>query len=220
VIVKAAALLLLAGSLMGVAAARTPDTTPSQAEVCRLQLADQDTAPRRTTHGATSAALIGDSWSGGAGVFPNRLAERLGLDLRVAAFGGSGYINPSACGGRTFGNRVARIPVDARLVVLAGGINDSGYPNLAAAVRDLIEAVHDRAPAAQVVVLGVPRVPLFADELTDPVDQTLEEVAAERGALFVDVRPWTITTLPDRIHPDPAGARAYADQVAAALTGT
>jgi lysophospholipase L1-like esterase len=192
----------------------------SQAEVCRLQLADHQTAPRRADHGTTPAALIGDSWSAGAGVFPDRLAQHLGLDLRVAAFGGSGYINPSACGGHPFAARVARIPADAQLVVLAGGINDSGYPNLAAAVRDLIEAVHDRAPAAQVVVLGVPRVPLFADELTDPVDQTLEEVAAERGALFVDVRPWTITTLPDRIHPDPAGARAYADQVAAALTGT
>jgi lysophospholipase L1-like esterase len=204
---------------MGVAAARTPDTM-SQAEVCRLQLADQDTAPKRATHGNVPAALIGDSWSAGAGVFPDRLAQHLGLDLRVAAFGGSGYVNPSACGGHPFAARVARIPADARLVVLAGGINDSGYPNLAAAVRDLIDAVQLRAPAAQVVVLGVPRVPLLADELTDHVDQTLEQVATEQGAVFVDVRPWTITTLPDRIHPDPAGARAYAERVAAAITGT
>jgi lysophospholipase L1-like esterase len=220
VIVKAAALFLLAGSLMGVAAARTPDPPMTQAEACRLQLADQDTALRRADHGATSAALIGDSWSTGAGVFPDRLAERLGLDLSVEAVGGTGFLNPGACGGHTFATRVPHIPADTRLVVLAGGINDYDDPGLEAAVRDVVDAVQLRAPSARVVVLGVPRVPLLADDLTDPVDQTLEEVAVEEGAEFVDVRPWTITTLPDRIHPDPAGARAYADQVAAALTGT
>ena len=195
-----------------------PLTQPAffDAETCQLQVADAGQALERDTHGITRAVLIGDSWATGAGIYPDRLARQLGLDLHVAAVGGTGYLNPGACGGREFLSRAWEVPQDAELVILAGGVNDVHQdPDvLAAAVRSVIAAVHGRAPGARIVVLGVPRVLLLSDEATGAVDDVLEQVA---GAAFVDVRGWDISTLPDRIHPDPAGAREYADRIASAI---
>jgi hypothetical protein len=100
--------------------------------------------------------------------------------------------------------------------VLAGGVNDANTDSdiLAAAVRDVIAAVHSRAPGARIVVLGVPRVLLLDDEATADVDGVLLEVA---GDAFITVRGWDISMSPDRIHPDDAGARAYAAEVAAVI---
>ena len=202
--------VLLVATLVGVA--------QHGRSVCEEQTRMSALAPEREDHGTTRAALIGDSWAVGDTVhaaYPGLLAARLRLDLRVSAIGGTGYLNGGACGDESFATRVATVPRDAEVVFLAGGLNDTGEDpdELRAAVRDLVARVRRRAPEAEVVVLGVPRVPLLADEDTGRADDVLREGSS--GATFVDAHAWRIPTLRDRIHPTPEGQRQYADLVAA-----
>jgi lysophospholipase L1-like esterase len=204
------ATLAAVAALLGVVRLVQPDETLGwfDATACQLQVDDADQAPKRVEFGKVSAVLIGDSWATGEGIYPRELAVRLEVNLHVAAVGGTGYVNPGACGGREFISRVWEIPQDARMVVLAGGVNDVGVPEdaLAAGVRATIAATRSRAPGARIVVVGVPRVLLLEDESTGAVDDVLADAGAD---LFVDVRGWDISLLPDRIHPDPAGAEEY-----------
>lgn len=186
--------------------------------LCHEQTRMSALAPEREDHGTTRAALIGDSWAVGDTVhpaYPRLLAQRLRLDLQVSAIGGTGYLNGGACGGESFATRVDTVPPDAGVVFLAGGLNDTGEDpdELGAAVRDLVAAVERRAPGAQIVLLGVPRVPLLADEDTGRADDVLREQSSD--AAFVDAHAWRIPTLPDRIHPTAEGHREYAGLVAA-----
>lgn len=162
--------------------------------------------------------MLGDSWSTGSGsvAWPQLMADELHLDLRVASFGGSGYVNGSACGDQSFATRVNEIPVDSEVVVIAGGVNDTAVDpqELESAARSLIDEVTDRAPNAELVVLGVPRVGLISDDETARADAALQLAA---GEAFVDVRGWDIELLADRIHPSEAGHASYGGHIAAVV---
>lgn len=187
-------------------------------KTCRLQRSDAESTLNWQHRGATKAAVIGDSWSTGSGAFswPQVVADELDLNLRVAAFGGSGYVNGSACGDQTFSARVDDVPPDAVLVIIAGGVNDArGDPELLAdAARSLLDELAARAPNAEVFVLGVPRVGLIPDEETARADAALQDAVGES---FIDVRGWQVDLLADRIHPSVAGHAFYGQQVAAAV---
>lgn len=187
--------------------------------ICEQQIQASALAPEWERHGPTRAALIGDSWAAADGIhpaYPALVARALDLDMRVSAVGGTGYTNGGACGGKSFQSRVHTVPDDARLVILAGGLNDTGSDgdDLSSALRRVVAAVHLQAPAARIVVLGVPRVPLLDDRRTERADGILRSAS---GTAFVDVRGWSIPTLPDRIHPTPSGHREYARHIVAAL---
>lgn len=196
-----------------------PDTAVGESyhsTACQLQIDDAAKAPQRVGSGEGSAVLIGDSWATMEGIYPRELADRLDVELQMAAVGGTGYVNGGACGGRAFISRVYQIPKDADLVILAGGVNDGGAPKdmMSKAVAQTIAAARSRAPGVKVVVVGVPRVPLLEDDVTGAVDEVL---AASDADLFVDVRGWDISTLPDGIHPDAGGAREYGRLLAQAI---
>jgi lysophospholipase L1-like esterase len=188
--------------------------------ICEQQARTSALAPAWWHHGSTRAALIGDSWAVGDNenpAYPELVAKALRLDMRVSAVGGTGFVNDGACGGESFATRVSTIPRDARLIILAGGLNDTGEDGgaIAESVEHLISRARQAAPQARVVVVGVPDVPLLDTSATSRVDGILRSSSAD---LFLDVRDAHVSVSADDIHPSAEGQLEYADRLIAGLS--
>jgi acyl-CoA thioesterase-1 len=203
----------------------TPSAPASAAADCRWTTA-QVRAPAATEVAGTGerVAVLGDSWTSGYGLADPRegwayvLARGLGWHAAVDGFPGTGFTSDAGCPGERYADRVVRIPADAALVLVEGGLNDV---RSASAVRTaagaLLEQVHARAPGAALVVVGAPAVPGRVPAQVRAVDRGLAAAAAAHGAAYLDPAGWTLTYLPDGVHPTAAGHRAFADRVAAGL---
>lgn len=172
-----------------------------------------------------SAYFLGDSLMAGTGASPKRpvmarvAARRLGWDVTVDAWGGTGYTTS----GRSPGylerlRRPGALAGSYDVVLLEGGTNDArtaGEPErVRAAVRAVVDEVQRRQPRALVVLMGAydPPPPGLSDPRRAVVDEVVAAVAAERGLPFFSPLSggWTRGQgrgflHPDRLHPTARG---------------
>jgi lysophospholipase L1-like esterase len=173
--------------------------------------------PVEAEAGAVRAYFFGDSLMAGTGASPRRpvmariVSARLGWDVEVDAWGGTGYTTSGA-----------RPPYLDRLrapgalsgtydvVLLEGGTNDArsaGDPDrVRAAVEDVVAEVRRRQPQAQIVLMGAYEPP--AGGAVHPgravVDEIVEDVADDEGLPFFSPLSggWSEDASPSFLHPD------------------
>ena len=164
-----------------------------------------------------SAYFFGDSLMGGTGATPKRpvmarvAANRLGWDVEVDAWGGTGYTTTGASPGylqrlRRPGALSGRYDV----VLLEGGTNDarvrSDPETVRHAVEEVVDEVRRRQPQAVIVLMGAydPPAPGRTDPLRRVVDGVVAEVADDEGLLFFSPlsQGWTVGQPPSFLHPD------------------
>ena len=173
--------------------------------------------PVEAEAGAVRAYFFGDSLMGGTGASPRRpvmariAAARLGWDVEVDAWGGTGYT--------TSGDRppyLDRLRAPGALsgrydvVLLEGGTNDArsaGDPErVREAVEEVVEEVRRRQPQAQIVLMGAYEPPSHGARHPGRavVDEVVEEVAEDEGLPFFSPLSggWSEDQAPSFLHPD------------------
>jgi acyl-CoA thioesterase-1 len=171
---------------------------------------------------AHTALLIGDSQSEPQASWPRRALAGLGYDVFFCGKGGTGFV----AGNSTTGNYIDalengdwHLPYGSPpLVIIEGGGNDAsrGAPDEAIEVNAerLIEAVEDRYPHAEVVMVGtLARGANAGGGRRTQVDSLLGAVAKEYGLSFVSVGDWLTrygleAQLSDSVHMNGDGHRA------------
>jgi lysophospholipase L1-like esterase len=191
-----AVLVLLALGLAGLPASAGPDQAPVS---------------------GVSAYFFGDSLMSGTGAHPRRpvmarvAGARLGWDVEVDAWGGTGYTTTGASPG--YLERLQRpgaLAGSYDVVLLEGGTNDarvrSSSAQVQSAVREVVSLVRDRQPRAQIVLMGAydPPPPGRADPHRRTVDEAIRDVAADLGLPFFSPLSgqWAQTQPPEFLHPD------------------
>ena len=173
--------------------------------------------PVEAQPGAVSAYFFGDSLMAGTGSSPKRpvmariAAARLGWDVEVDGWGGTGY---TTSGDRPpYLDRLRR-PGAMRgqydVVLVEGGTNDArsaADPGaMRDAVEDVVEEVRRRQPRAQIVLMGAydPPPPGAVDVRRAVVDQVIEDVAEDEGLPFFSPLSggWALDQPPSFLHPD------------------
>lgn len=185
-------LVALAGVLVAVVVTKARDESAAASQ------ASADYTPPPLTRPTASAlpivAVIGDGSTGqaasGVGTaqrWPSILAADAKVQVRTYASAGAGY-TVRGDDGRTFLQEAARIPVNADVVVIFGGVADLGTAELrlSRAASQTISAVQSRAPDAKIAVVG----PVTDDgQIAEDVTQlrtTLQNAAGAFGLSFVD----------------------------------
>ena len=166
---------------------------------------------------AVQAYFFGDSLMNGTGSSPRRpvmarvAAARLGWDVEVDAWGGTGYTTTGRSPG--YLKRLRRPGALSRsydVVLLEGGTNDarvrSTPEQVQAAVREVVAHVRDRQPTAAIVLMGAydPPPPGRVDPHRRTVDEAIEAVADSLGLPFFSplAGGWTEGQPPSFLHPD------------------
>ena len=173
--------------------------------------------PVEAEAGAVRAYFFGDSLMAGTGASPRRpvmariAADRLGWDVEVDAWGGTGYTTSGA-----------RPPYLDRLrapgalsgtydvVLLEGGTNDwrsAGDPErVREAVQQVVAEVRRRQPQAQIVLMGAYEPPAGGAVRAGRavVDEVIAEVAEDEGLPFFSPLSggWSEDQPPSFLHPD------------------
>jgi lysophospholipase L1-like esterase len=164
-----------------------------------------------------SAYFFGDSLMAGTGASPRRpvmarvAAARLGWDVEVDAWGGTGYTTTGSSPG--YLDRLRRpgaLSGDYDVVLLEGGTNDarvrSSPEQVRVAVQAVVAHVRERQPRAQVVLMGAydPPPPGRVDPHRTTVDRAIAAVADELGLPFFSPVSggWTEGQGPAFLHPD------------------
>ena len=166
---------------------------------------------------SVQAYFFGDSLMNGTGSAPRRpvmarvAAARLGWDVEVDAWGGTGYTTT----GRSPGyldrlKRPGAMSGSYDVVLLEGGTNDARVKStpaqVQAAVREVVAHVRDRQPTAAIVLMGAydPPPPGRVDPHRATVDEAIEEVADSLGLPFFSPISggWTQGQPPAFLHPD------------------
>ncbi len=208
-------------------AAATPSATGSPETSGTPSAAAVLTLPGR----AAPVLVFGDSYASGYAADPpttgyaNLLAERFRWRLTVSSEGGAGYLTRGA-EGRTYLDRVLALPESGpELILVQGGLNDAAQlpsaNDVSSAAVQVLQALHDKYPSAELVVLGPigvdaqPRAGLAA------VDRGLAAATASSGVPYIsplheewDIAPYLIA---DGIHPNTQGHRYITDRLAVAL---
>jgi lysophospholipase L1-like esterase len=145
--------------------------------------------------GAVQAYFFGDSLMSGTGSTPQRpvmarvAANRLGWDVEVDAWGGTGFTTTGSSPGylerlRRPGALGGRYDV----VLIEGGTNDARVGSTPAeirkAVREVVAEVRTRQPRAQVVLMGAYDPPGVVDLRRAVADSAVRDVAADLGVPF------------------------------------
>ena len=193
--------------------------------------------PAEERPAAVSAYFFGDSLMGGTGVSPKRpvmarvAGARLGWDVEVDAWGGTGYTTTGRSPGyldrlRRPGALTGRYDV----VLLEGGTNDAHNAGNPRAVRDavvaVVEEVRQRQPQARIVLMGAydPPPPGATDPRRRIVDGIVAGVARTLGLPFFSPLSgrWTVDQPPsflhrDRLHPNARGYGVMGSRLAEQL---
>ena len=173
--------------------------------------------PVQATPSDVSAYFFGDSLMGGTGATPKRpvmarvAGARLGWDVEVDAWGGTGYTTT----GRSPGyldrlRRPGALTGTYDVVLLEGGTNDarvrSEPEQVREAVLEVVEEVRRRQPQAAIVLMGAydPPPPGRVDPHRRIVDDVIAEVAEDEGLPFFSPVSggWTLGQAPSFLHPD------------------
>ena len=177
------------------------------------------------------ALVVGDSILEGIGARPRRpvmarvAARRLGWTIDADGVGGTGYVNTGPRPGLAYGERLARRDLASYdVVVVEGGHNDwRADPGLVAArVREVVALVRERAPDAELVLVGAYDPP--GVRLRTAVDGVVASVAEELDVPFASpiAEGWA-EGLPrrflsgDRLHPSTWGYGVLGERFALAL---
>jgi acyl-CoA thioesterase-1 len=230
-IALAVALVLVAVGVVVVVAGRdaaarkTPAAPAGQTADCRRITAQLRSPEASEVPGpGTRVAIVGDSYTSGYGLadaqdgYAYVLSRALGWRAAVDGFPGSGFTNGGACPDERYAERIGRIPADAALVLVEGGLNDVKDPSeVPAAADQLLAAVHARVPSAVVVVVGPPPVPGLDRSAVGTVSAVLAASSAAHRATLVDTSAWPLPYLPDGIHLTAAGHRDFARFLGAEL---
>ncbi len=187
--------------------------------------------------GQVSAFFFGDSLMAGTGTNPRRPAmarlagARLGWDVEVDAWGGTGYTTAGRSPGylqrlRRPGAMSGRYDV----VLLEGGTNDARNAGDPQAVQDAVLAVlgevRRRQPQATIVLMGAydPPPPGRTDPRRRIVDEVVAGVAKAEGIRFFSPLSgrWTVGQPPsflytDRLHPSARGYGVMGSRLAEEL---
>lgn len=189
--------------------------------------------PSAASAAQVQAYFFGDSLMNGTGSSPRRpvmarvAAARLGWDVEVDAWGGTGYTTT----GRSPGyldrlKRPGALSGDYDVVLLEGGTNDarvrSSPAQVQAAVREVVAFVQQRQPRARIVLMGAydPPPPGRVDPHRTTIDDAIEQVAGELGLPFFSPLSggWTKGQKhflhPDRLHPNERGYGVLGDRLA------
>ncbi len=192
--------------------------------------------PSAASASHVQAYFFGDSLMSGTGSSPRRpvmarvAAARLGWDVEVDAWGGTGYTTT----GRSPGyldrlKRPGALSGDYDVVLLEGGTNDarvrSTPAQVQAAVREVVAFVQERQPQARIVLMGAydPPPPGRVDRHRTTIDDAIEQVAGELGLPFFSplTGGWTKGQKrflhPDRLHPNERGYGVMGERLAADL---
>lgn len=177
------------------------------------------------------ALLVGDSILEGVGAKPRRpvmarvAARRLGWEVTADGVGGTGYVNSGPRPGSTYGERLARTDLASyAVVVVEGGHNDwrADAGLVAERVREVVALVRDRAPDAELVLIGAYDPP--GVRLRTAVDRVVAEVADELDVAFASpiAQGWSEGLPPrflsgDRLHPSTWGYGVLGERLALAL---
>jgi len=183
------------------------------------------------------AYFFGDSLMAGTGASPRRpvmarmAAARLGWDVEVDAWGGTGYTTGGARPAYVDRLRApGALSGTYDVVLVEGGTNDwrsAGDPDaVRAAVEDVVDEVRRRQPQAQIVLMGAYDPP--ASGAVRPgravVDDVVQEVAEAEGLAFFSPlsggwaqdQPPTFLH-PDRLHPNDEGYAVMGARLTAEL---
>lgn len=229
------------GDPAGSSAASAPSTDASPPE----QPGDAASAPSSGAASATTTVtttvstipantvqivVIGDSLTSGRNTpgYPwttpaQEIFDEEGLPAHIvnSSVAGIGYANPGSVG-ETFSD-LARQVVTARsdIVVLFGSDNDTAGTSFATAVESTVDLVQQRAPKADVVIVGPPVTPAQHGEDLSGIITTLRQTATRAGAMFVDASDWfagrSNLLSSDGEHPSAAGENYLGQKFAALL---
>ena len=173
--------------------------------------------PEDVPSNGVRAYFFGDSLMSGTGSSPRRpvmarvAAARLGWDVEVDAWGGTGYTTSGSS--PSYLDRLRRpgaLSGSYDVVLLEGGTNDarvrSTPAQVQAAVREAVSFVRERQPTAQIVLMGAydPPPPGRVDPHREVVDDAIAEVADSLGLPFFSPLSggWTQGQPPEFLHPD------------------
>lgn len=192
------------------------------------------TATKPSTTYDKTVAVIGDSYSNGAGSYPNganpmetfiwRLAGLMGADNVIACgIGGTGWnteINSDP--NSLFSARVAPVMAfNPDVLVWVGGRNDSANPT------GLQSAVESTFSSAQSYNPNIPMYVVHSSTNTDPVNSQIQAACANYGVTYLNVDVDSLPKISDGIHPTYAGHVTLANESYAlmapatpAVTGT
>jgi len=166
---------------------------------------------------------LGDSLTSGHGIGAAQ-AYPVFLQAQLAAAGYNYQVVNAGVSGDTSTGAVARLAPalrgDVRILIVAIGANDGlrGVP--VATVKTnlirIIETAHARG--ISVVLCGMEALPNYGREYSVAFHEAYRDVAARFQVSFVpfllqDVITNPAMLLPDRAHPNPAGARRIADNI-------
>jgi acyl-CoA thioesterase I len=194
------------------------------------------TAAAVPADGAVRAYFFGDSIMSGTGASPIRpvmarvAADRLGWDVEVDGWGGTGYTTT----GRSPGyldrlRRPGALSGRYDVVLLEGGTNDARVGStpgqIEAAVREVVAEVRRRQPQAQVVLMGAYDPPGSVDLRRSVADAVVRQVAVDLGLAFFSPLSggWHTGQDPDRflhadrLHPDEDGYAVMGERLAEEL---
>lgn len=120
-----------------------PMTTPSPAPLPVVAVIGDD-----TTSQAASGVTAAQRWT-------SLLGADADVQVRTFASAGAGYATRGS-DGRTFLDQASRVPEDAAVVVVFGGISDLGESELrlSRAASQTISAIQTRAPDARIAIVG------------------------------------------------------------------
>jgi lysophospholipase L1-like esterase len=184
---------------------------------------------------AVRALFFGDSLMNGTGARPTRpvmariAARRLGWDITVDAFGGTGYTT-GGTRGKPYLTRLSRPGVLSRpydVVLLEGGTNDreADLVTMHARTTETVEYVRHRLPKAQIVLMGAfnPSGRRY-DARRGQIDRVIRAVADEQSVPFFSPISgnWTKGQgarflCPDGLHPTAYGYGVMGEKLALSL---
>jgi len=185
------------------------------------------------TGSSFTIAVIGDSWSAGAGSDTNtsfssfgaEAARELGVKGVIFAARGTGYVATSTAGG-VYRERLARVAaVEPDLVVVQGSVNDtrqSTPDDVGAASKQLFSELRELLPNAVIVATGPMDAPITVPQQTIASAAAIRESALETDVHFVDPvgerwLPLDDDLFSDGLHPNQAGYDLIAARLADAL---
>jgi acyl-CoA thioesterase-1 len=172
---------------------------------------------------APRIVALGDSLTSGHGIGAGQ-AYPVFLQAQLAAAGYNYQVVNAGISGDTSTGAVRRLTQalrgDVRVLIVAIGANDGlrGVPvaTVKANVIRIIETAHARG--ISVVLCGMEALPNHGREYSVAFHEAFRDVAAQFRVSFVpfllqDVITNPAMLLPDRAHPNPAGARRIADNI-------
>lgn len=190
--------------------------------LCDEFRANAAAAPTSAGDGTTSAVIVGDSYTSGfhladpGASWAYRLAASEHWNVRVDGFPGSGFTDPTVCGGEAFAGRAAKIPPGTTVAVIEGGLNDTDdLGDLTRMAKAAIATATGRA--AKVFVVGPPLAPARGTADVRRADKDLAAASRQAGAVYISTVGWKLAYGPDRLHLTEAGHAQFAGQVAAAI---